>query len=107
MEAVKSASLGQISGALYAVGGEYRAQHVNRAIDAPNRLPRAEHHRARLRPRARRPACRPHRLLHPPVGDSSQITKVGGTKDVRLERVRKLKPTHAIVNVDENRGRRS
>jgi ABC-type Fe3+-hydroxamate transport system substrate-binding protein len=30
------------------------------------------------------------------------IAKVGGTKDVRLDRVRALAPTHAIVNVDEN-----
>jgi ABC-type Fe3+-hydroxamate transport system substrate-binding protein len=32
-----------------------------------------------------------------------QIPKVGGTKDVDLEKVRALEPTHAIVNVDENR----
>jgi ABC-type Fe3+-hydroxamate transport system substrate-binding protein len=31
------------------------------------------------------------------------IPKVGGTKDVKLERVRELEPTHVIVNVDENR----
>lgn len=31
-----------------------------------------------------------------------QIPKVGGTKDVRLERLRELAPTHVIVNVDEN-----
>lgn len=31
-----------------------------------------------------------------------RIPKVGGTKDVLLERVRDLAPTHAIVNVDEN-----
>jgi ABC-type Fe3+-hydroxamate transport system substrate-binding protein len=30
------------------------------------------------------------------------IPKVGGTKDVLLDRVRALAPTHAIVNVDEN-----
>jgi ABC-type Fe3+-hydroxamate transport system substrate-binding protein len=30
------------------------------------------------------------------------IPKVGGTKDVRLDKIRALKPTHAIVNVDEN-----
>ncbi len=30
------------------------------------------------------------------------IPKVGGTKDVKLDRVRELEPTHAIVNVDEN-----
>jgi len=31
------------------------------------------------------------------------VPKVGGTKDVRVERVRALAPTHVIVNVDENR----
>ncbi len=30
------------------------------------------------------------------------IPKVGGTKDVKLDRVRALAPTHVIVNVDEN-----
>ena len=30
------------------------------------------------------------------------VAKVGGTKDVRIERVRALEPTHLIVNVDEN-----
>ena len=30
------------------------------------------------------------------------ITKVGGTKDVNLERLRELGPTHVIVNIDEN-----
>jgi ABC-type Fe3+-hydroxamate transport system substrate-binding protein len=32
-----------------------------------------------------------------------EIPKVGGTKDVNLEKVRELAPTHVIVNVDENR----
>jgi ABC-type Fe3+-hydroxamate transport system substrate-binding protein len=32
-----------------------------------------------------------------------KIPKVGGTKDLKLERIRELAPTHAIVNVDENR----
>jgi predicted Fe-S protein YdhL (DUF1289 family) len=31
-----------------------------------------------------------------------EIPKVGGTKDVKLDRVRELAPTHVIVNVDEN-----
>jgi ABC-type Fe3+-hydroxamate transport system substrate-binding protein len=31
------------------------------------------------------------------------VPKVGGTKDIKLERIRELAPTHAIVNVDENR----
>ena len=30
------------------------------------------------------------------------IAKVGGTKDVKLERLRELGPTHVVVNVDEN-----
>ena len=30
------------------------------------------------------------------------ITKVGGTKDVNLDRLRDLAPTHVIVNIDEN-----
>ena len=31
------------------------------------------------------------------------IPKVGGAKDVKLDRVRALAPTHVVVNVDENR----
>lgn len=31
------------------------------------------------------------------------IPKVGGTKDVKLDRLRELAPTHVIVNIDENR----
>jgi len=31
------------------------------------------------------------------------IPKIGGTKDVDLEKLRSLAPTHVIVNVDENR----
>lgn len=31
------------------------------------------------------------------------VPKVGGTKDVNLERLRALAPTHVLVNVDENR----
>ncbi len=31
------------------------------------------------------------------------VPKVGGTKDVRLERIRELEPTHVLVNIDENR----
>lgn len=30
------------------------------------------------------------------------LPRVGGTKDVDIERVRALKPTHLVVNVDEN-----
>jgi len=31
------------------------------------------------------------------------IPKVGGTKDVNIERIRELAPTHLVVNIDENR----
>lgn len=30
------------------------------------------------------------------------IPKVGGTKDVNIEKIRRLNPTHLIVNIDEN-----
>lgn len=32
-----------------------------------------------------------------------RIPKVGGTKDVNLDKVRALAPTHVVLNVDENR----
>lgn len=32
-----------------------------------------------------------------------EIPKVGGTKDLKLEKIRELAPTHVIVNVEENR----
>ena len=31
-----------------------------------------------------------------------EIPKVGGTKDVNLDKIRKLVPTHVVVNIDEN-----
>ena len=31
------------------------------------------------------------------------IPKVGGTKDVKLDKIRALAPTHVVVNIDENR----
>jgi ABC-type Fe3+-hydroxamate transport system substrate-binding protein len=37
----------------------------------------------------------PHELV-------KNIPKVGGTKDVNLAKIKKLSPTHVIVNVDEN-----
>jgi len=30
------------------------------------------------------------------------ISKVGGTKDVNIEKIRKLAPTHVVMNIDEN-----
>lgn len=38
-----------------------------------------------------------------PAGQVRDIPKVGGTKDVNLARLRALRPTHVLVNVDENR----
>jgi predicted Fe-S protein YdhL (DUF1289 family) len=32
-----------------------------------------------------------------------EIPKVGGTKDLKMEKIRELAPTHVVVNVDENR----
>ena len=37
-----------------------------------------------------------------PAGLVAQIPKVGGTKDVNIDKIRKLAPTHVIVNIDEN-----
>lgn len=31
------------------------------------------------------------------------VPKVGGTKDVKMDRIRELAPTHVIANIDENR----
>jgi ABC-type Fe3+-hydroxamate transport system substrate-binding protein len=38
-----------------------------------------------------------------PAADLVAVPKVGGTKDVNLDKLRGLTPTHVIVNVDENR----
>jgi hypothetical protein len=38
-----------------------------------------------------------------PADGLAAVPKVGGTKDVNLAKLRRLAPTHAIVNVDENR----
>lgn len=39
--------------------------------------------------------------IHPRDGVAG-IAKVGGTKDVRLDAIRSLRPTHLIINIDEN-----
>ena len=39
--------------------------------------------------------------IHPAVGVQA-VPKVGGTKDVNLAKIRRLAPTHVVVNVDEN-----
>lgn len=38
-----------------------------------------------------------------PAPEVAEIPKVGGTKDVNLAKLRRLAPTHVLVNVDENR----
>lgn len=38
-----------------------------------------------------------------PAETMAAIPKVGGTKDVNLDKLRRLAPSHVIVNVDENR----
>jgi ABC-type Fe3+-hydroxamate transport system substrate-binding protein len=40
--------------------------------------------------------------VHPAEAVAS-IPKVGGTKDVNLAKLRRLAPTHVLVNIDENR----
>jgi ABC-type Fe3+-hydroxamate transport system substrate-binding protein len=37
-----------------------------------------------------------------PADTVRAIPKVGGTKDVNIEKIRKLAPTHLVVNIDEN-----
>ncbi|NEX63263.1 helical backbone metal receptor [Noviherbaspirillum galbum] len=39
--------------------------------------------------------------IHPAEAVAS-IPKVGGTKDVNIEKIRRLAPTHLVVNIDEN-----
>ncbi|RZA34351.1 MAG: cobalamin-binding protein [Lysobacteraceae bacterium] len=39
--------------------------------------------------------------IHPRAAVEA-IPKVGGTKDVNIEKIRKLAPTHLVVNIDEN-----
>jgi hypothetical protein len=38
-----------------------------------------------------------------PADVVKHVPKVGGTKDVNLAKLKKLSPTHVVVNVDENR----
>jgi ABC-type Fe3+-hydroxamate transport system substrate-binding protein len=40
--------------------------------------------------------------IHPRDGVAA-VPKVGGTKDVNLAKLRRLAPTHVLVNIDENR----
>ena len=47
------------------------------------------------------PAAPPSASIRGPASNS--VPRVGGTKTVRLDRLRELRPTHVIVNVDENR----
>lgn len=38
-----------------------------------------------------------------PEPEVRAVAKVGGTKDVKIDRLRALAPTHVVVNIDENR----
>jgi ABC-type Fe3+-hydroxamate transport system substrate-binding protein len=38
-----------------------------------------------------------------PAQALQDVPKVGGTKDVNIDKLRRLAPTHVVVNVDENR----
>jgi ABC-type Fe3+-hydroxamate transport system substrate-binding protein len=38
-----------------------------------------------------------------PADELAAVPKVGGTKEVNLAKLRRLAPTHVVVNVDENR----
>jgi hypothetical protein len=38
-----------------------------------------------------------------PADAVREVPKVGGTKDVNLHKLRRLAPTHVLVNIDENR----
>lgn len=44
---------------------------------------------------------RTHYCIHP-AGRVEAVTSVGGTKKIRTERLLRLRPTHVIVNIDEN-----
>lgn len=37
-----------------------------------------------------------------PASVVQSVPKIGGTKDVNIEKIRRVKPTHLIVNIDEN-----
>lgn len=44
---------------------------------------------------------RTHYCVHPAAG-LARVPSLGGTKKIRMERLLALRPTHAIVNIDEN-----
>ncbi len=37
-----------------------------------------------------------------PAAELMAVPKIGGTKDVNIEKIRRLAPTHLLVNIDEN-----
>ena len=37
-----------------------------------------------------------------PAAELITVPKIGGTKDVNIEKIRRLAPTHLLVNIDEN-----
>jgi len=44
---------------------------------------------------------RTHYCIHP-ADRVAHVASVGGTKKIKMDRVRDLSPTHALVNIDEN-----
>ena len=50
---------------------------------------------------ARRLVGRTGFCIHP-ADELAQVPKIGGTKDVNIEKIRRLAPTHLLVNIDEN-----
>ena len=113
MDAVKVASLGQISGALYEVGRRVPAQHVDGRGYVRWPPSRASSPSSPASPSCSATSGWPSELvgrtgfcIHP-WETVRTIPKVGGTKDVKMDRVRELAPTHVVVNVDENRQART
>jgi len=85
------------------VPGRRRGRASTRRPGRPDRLPRPEHHRAALRARLEGSLVGRTGFCVHPRDVVRGIRKVGGTKDVKLDVVRELEPTHVVVNVDENR----
>jgi NAD(P)-dependent dehydrogenase (short-subunit alcohol dehydrogenase family) len=84
-------------------GRRARARRRRRA----HRLPGPEPHRAPVRAGAgERVVARTGFCVHPRDA-VRRVPKVGGTKDVDLDALRTARPTHLVVNVDENRARPS
>ena len=116
MDAVKVASLGQISAALYEVGAStgatcrMEAARLRRETGGTRaRAPmRGSSAWSRASPSSSATWAWPISSSGAPasastLGDRPAHSEGGRTKDVKLDRVRELEPTHVIVNVEENR----